>query len=281
MPGILLRVDGPQPIEAVTARDPSAALRRDGQCRIGARIHGDDQASRRDRAHAPRRPHRRVDVLEAARRPSSRPGVVTELDASPRRYREAGVAPSFLGYGSNPAFPPRSASRSTTRSCTASRPQAAHPGRRRRQPRPRVHLQGLGRRLGAHRCVGDAATARGRSWSTSRAGRWRRGSRGAPGNRLGDVGAAIETVVNEHGFGVVREYVGHGVGHADARGAAGAELRRGRAPVCGSRRAWCCALEPMVTWAATADAQLDDDWTVVTADGSLSAHFEHTVGGHR
>ncbi len=96
------------------------------------------------------------------------------------------------------------------------------------------------------------------------------------GNRLGDVGAAIEAVARPHGYGVVREYVGHGIGrslHEDpsipnyGRPGRGLELAEG----------WVLAVEPMFNLGGAATRTLDDGWTVVTADGSVSAHWEHTV----
>jgi methionyl aminopeptidase len=96
------------------------------------------------------------------------------------------------------------------------------------------------------------------------------------GNRLGDVGAAAESPVNKAGFGVVREYVGHGIGtamHEDPDvpnfGPAGRGLKL--------RAGIVLAIEPMVTAGRPASRTLDDGWTVVTADGSRAAHFEHTV----
>jgi methionyl aminopeptidase len=97
-----------------------------------------------------------------------------------------------------------------------------------------------------------------------------------PGQRLGDVGHAIEAVVHGAGFSVVREFVGHGIGrslHEDPQvpnfGPAG------RGPVL--EEGWVLAIEPMVNMGGWRTRVLDDGWTVVTADHSLSAHFEHTV----
>jgi methionyl aminopeptidase len=96
------------------------------------------------------------------------------------------------------------------------------------------------------------------------------------GNRLGDVGAAAESPVNKAGFGVVREYVGHGIGtemHEEPDvpnyGPAGRGLKL--------RSGIVLAIEPMVTAGRPSSRTLDDGWTVVTADGSRAAHFEHTV----
>ena len=97
-----------------------------------------------------------------------------------------------------------------------------------------------------------------------------------PGNRLGDVGAVSEAVVEKAGFSVVREYVGHGIGtamHEDPQvpnhGPAGRGLRL--------KAGLVIAIEPMVNAGGPGNRLLDDGWTVVTADGSRSAHFEHTV----
>ena len=96
------------------------------------------------------------------------------------------------------------------------------------------------------------------------------------GVRKGDIGAAIQEVIESAGYGVVRGYVGHGVGREMheppsmpnyGRPGSGMTMRRGMV----------VALEPMATVGDPATAVLDDGWTVVTADGSLSAHFEHTV----
>jgi methionyl aminopeptidase len=96
------------------------------------------------------------------------------------------------------------------------------------------------------------------------------------GNRLGDVGAVSEDVVSHAGFSVVREYVGHGIGtamHEDPQvpnyGPAGRGLRL--------KTGLVIAIEPMVNAGSAQTRLLDDGWTVVTADGRRSAHFEHTI----
>jgi methionyl aminopeptidase len=96
------------------------------------------------------------------------------------------------------------------------------------------------------------------------------------GARLGDIGAAIEEVARQQGVGVVTEIGGHGIGrhmHADPHVAhtgkrgSGPRLKAGMA----------ITVEPMVNLGGAAVRQLDDGWTIVTADGSLSAQWEHTV----
>ncbi len=97
-----------------------------------------------------------------------------------------------------------------------------------------------------------------------------------PGNRLGDVSAAVQQWVEKNGYSVVREFVGHGIGtrmHEDPQipnyGPAGQGPRLQEGMV--------LAIEPMVNVGSPAVKVLDDQWTAVTEDGSDSAHFEHTV----
>ncbi|HEX2052810.1 MAG TPA: type I methionyl aminopeptidase [Actinomycetota bacterium] len=97
-----------------------------------------------------------------------------------------------------------------------------------------------------------------------------------PGNRLGDIGYAIQQVVERAGFSIVREFVGHGIGrsmHEDPQ--VPNYGKPGRGPVL--EEGWVLAIEPMVNTGGWETKLLADNWSVVTADGSLSAHFEHTV----
>jgi methionyl aminopeptidase len=97
-----------------------------------------------------------------------------------------------------------------------------------------------------------------------------------PGHRLGDVGSVIEACAERHGYSVVRDFVGHGIGRAMHEppavpnyGLRGRGLRL--------RAGMVLAIEPMLN-AGTGEVRiLDDGWTAVTADASLSAHVEHTV----
>ncbi len=96
------------------------------------------------------------------------------------------------------------------------------------------------------------------------------------GNRVTDISAAVEAVAQPHGYGVVREYVGHGVGralHEDPQVPNYGRPGRGPKLVPGL----VLAVEPMFNLGTADTAVLDDDWTVVTADGQVSAHWEHTV----
>ena len=97
-----------------------------------------------------------------------------------------------------------------------------------------------------------------------------------PGARVGDISAAVQAYGEARGYGVVREFVGHGVGrflHEDPQipnyGIAG------RGPLL--RAGMCIAIEPMFNLGDWKTRILDDQWTVVTADGKLSSHFEHSI----
>jgi methionyl aminopeptidase len=97
-----------------------------------------------------------------------------------------------------------------------------------------------------------------------------------PGNRLHEIGRAVQSFVETAGFSVVRKYVGHAIGtemHEEPSvpnfwpGAPGPKMKAGNV----------FAVEPMVNVGGPDTVELDDGWSVVTADGSLSAHFEHTI----
>ena len=97
-----------------------------------------------------------------------------------------------------------------------------------------------------------------------------------PGNRLYDISAAVQRHVEANGFSVVREFVGHGIGrslHEDPQVPNFGEAGRGPRIQSGM----VLAIEPMVNAGGSKTVVQDDQWTAVTADGSLSAHFEHTV----
>jgi methionyl aminopeptidase len=97
-----------------------------------------------------------------------------------------------------------------------------------------------------------------------------------PGARVEDISAAVEDVGRAHGYGIVRPFVGHGIGtkmHEDPQvpnyrtGRRGEELKPGI----------CLAIEPMFTLGSGDVHVADDRWTVRTDDGALAAHFEHTI----
>jgi methionyl aminopeptidase len=124
--------------------------------------------------------------------------------------------------------------------------------------------------------VGQVDDAARRLIETTERAMWAGIAQVRAGNRLSDIGHAVEKVAAAPGYGVVREYVGHGIGtrmHEEpqvpnyGRPGRGLRLEVGLA----------LAIEPMVNEGSPESRVLDDGWTVVTRDGSRSAHFEHTV----
>jgi methionyl aminopeptidase len=207
-----------------------------------------------------------------------RPGlVVKELDRIVRReFARHDVIPTFLGYG-HPAYP--------ATVCVSVNEEIVHgiPGKRMLKEGDIVSLD-LGCTYKGF--VADSAvtvivgapkdTVAEKLVNVTREALEAGISQAKAGNRMGAISHAIQTHIESHGFGVVREYVGHGVGrdmHEEPQVPNFGPADRG--PVL--KKGMVLALEPMVTVGDWRTRQLDDHWTVVTADGSLAAHFEHTI----
>jgi methionyl aminopeptidase len=206
-----------------------------------------------------------------------KPGVVVkELDKIVRKeYARRGVIPTFLGY----AQPPYPAT-----VCVSINEDLVHgiPGNRVIKQGDIVSID-----LGAtyKGFVGDSALTVGVGEITPEAQRlidvtreslWRGIKAARPGVRLGVVSNAIGEYIESEGFGVVREYVGHGVGremHEEPQVPNYGPPDRG--PIL--RKGMVLALEPMVTVGDWRTKKQADGWTVSTLDGSLCAHFEHTI----
>jgi methionyl aminopeptidase len=205
-----------------------------------------------------------------------RPGISTrELDAiAERSMRDAGATPSFKGYRGFPAS-----------ICASVNEEVVHgiPGDRVLQEGDLVSIDVGAIWEGFH---GDSAVtvfvAEPPSGEAEKLVRVTQESLEAgiaqlrSGNRLSDVSHAVQQIVEGAGLSVVREYVGHGIGralHEDPQipnygpPGRGPEIRPGLV----------VAIEPMVNLGDWQTVLLEDHWTVVTADGSLSAHFEHTI----
>jgi methionyl aminopeptidase len=213
-----------------------------------------------------------LDVLVAA----CRPGVTTwELDRlAAEGARARGAAPAFLGYQGYPAS-----------LCVSVNDEVVHgiPSRDRVVREGDlvsldfgVVLDGWFGDSARTLAVGPVSDVAARLVETCAGALARAIEAARPDGALGDLGAAVVAHVRPRGFSVVRDFVGHGIGrrlHEPPQvpnvGRAGEGLRL--------RAGMVLAIEPMVN-AGDADVEtLDDGWTAVTADGSLSAHFEHTV----
>jgi methionyl aminopeptidase len=98
-----------------------------------------------------------------------------------------------------------------------------------------------------------------------------------PGNRIGDIGAAVQRYCESHGYGVVRELVGHGIGQKLHEEPSNVPMygKPGKGDLL--REGMTICIEPMINQGTHRVVFLDDKWTVVTADGKLSAHYEHTI----
>lgn len=211
-----------------------------------------------------------------------RPGISTgELDRLAERHiRAAGAIPSFKGYpGNNPRKPfPASI-------CISIDDEIVHgiPGERTIRPGMVVSIDAGAILDGWH---GDAArtfyvgdeppTATRALIEGTRLAMMAGIAAARPGNHIEDIGAAVEDIAAPAGFGVIRHYVGHGIGrqmHEEPQvpnyrtGWTGRKLEAGL----------CLAIEPMFTLGSYETKTLADGWTVATADASLAAHFEHTI----
>lgn len=214
------------------------------------------------------------EVIQMLRR-SVEPGITTkELDNI--AYKEIvrqGAKPTFKGYRGFPAS-----------ICASVNEEIVHgiPGKRVLKEGDIIKLD-VGATIGGF--IGDAAVSLGvgtvsqESTDLMEATRLslEEGIKAArPGARIGDIGAAIQAFSEARGYAVVREFVGHGVGrflHEDPQ--VPNYGQPGRGPLL--RPGMCIAIEPMLNVGDWHTRILDDQWTVVTADGSLSAHFEHTI----
>ncbi|NUQ37252.1 MAG: type I methionyl aminopeptidase [Caldilineales bacterium] len=211
-----------------------------------------------------------------ALRPHIRPGISTaELDAIALDFiRSQDATPTFLGYRGFPAS-----------ICTSINDELVHG-----IPSPTRHLavgdiisidvgatyRGWVGDSGWTYAVGPISAAAQQLLDVTEAALWAGIAQARAGNRIGDIAAAMQELVEQAGFSVVREYTSHGVGRQMHEppsilnyGQPGTGLRL--------RPGMTFALEPMVQagdWRTRVDA---DAWTVRTRDGSLSAHFEHTI----
>ena len=204
------------------------------------------------------------------------PGVTTEdLDRMAERLlREAGAEPAFKGYRGYPAT-----------LCASINDEVVHgipSGSRALQAGDVVSLD-IGAKIGGFYGdsaitvpVGDVPESTRRLLRVTRESLDRAIAQVRVGGRLSDLGHAVQHWVEQHGYSVVREFVGHGIGerlHEDPQIPNYGEPGRGPKLAAGM----VLAIEPMVAMGGPQTKVLGDGWTAVTRDGSLAAHFEHTV----
>jgi methionyl aminopeptidase len=206
-----------------------------------------------------------------------KPGMSTEdLDAAAERFirSHAGAVPSFKGLYGFPAS-----------LCTSVDVEIVHgiPSRKKVLHEGSivsvdcgVHLDGMHADSAVTLAVGAIPAEVQRLLDVTRASLEAGIAAAVVGNHVGDIGHAVQQVAEGAGYGVVRELVGHGIG---ARFHEEPQVPNFGAPGRGPalRPGMTLAIEPMITAGNPATKTLKDKWTVVTVDGSLSAHFEHTI----
>jgi len=217
-----------------------------------------------------------AQVLEAMAQ-MVRPGISTlDLDREAEAIiRKAGAVPSFKGYG-EPPFP--------ASICASIDAEVVHGiplATRILQPGEIIsvdvgaYFEGFHADAARTFAVGDISADKAELVRFTEAAFWAGFEKAVIGNRLGDVSAAVQRIAESHGYGVVRELTGHGVGrrlHEDPDlpnfGHAGRGMRLEEGLV--------LAMEPMITLGSRHIAILEDGWTIVTSDRKPAAHYENT-----
>ena len=202
------------------------------------------------------------------------PGITTwEIDEIVRKYIEGqGAVPSFLGYGGFPAS-----------ACISVNNVVIHGIPRKNQILKQGDIVSIdvgafyegfhGDNAWTFPC-GEVSKEAQALMDVTRESLFEGINAARPGNRLGDIGSAVQRYVEARGYSVVRDFVGHGVGaelHEDP------SVPNYGTPGRGVRPGMTIAIEPMVNQGVHTVETLSDNWSVVTSDGKLSAHFEHTI----
>ena len=203
------------------------------------------------------------------------PGITTEElnRIADENIRKHGAVPTFLGYQGFPAA-----------ICASVNEEIVHgiPGKRALQEGDIIKMD-VGATIDGF--IGDAAISVAVGQISEAARQLMEDTRASlhagiaaaqPGQRIGDISAAVQHYAEARGYGVVKGFVGHGVGrhlHEDPQVPNYGEPGKGHL----LRPGMCICIEPMLNIGTAETLILDDDWTVVTADGALSAHFEHTL----
>ena len=204
------------------------------------------------------------------------PGVTTaEIDKIAYDYiKKCGAEPNFLNYGGFPAT-----------ACISINDEVIHgiPSKDRVIKSGDIVSIDLGAKINGFNgdnaatfAAGDISPEAKRLCDTTRESLYVGIEKAVAGGRIGDIGSAIASYCEKRGYSVVREYVGHGVGkdlHEDPSVPNFGTPGRGVRLIPGMT----IAIEPMINMGKAGVKRLSDGWTVKTKDGSLSAHFEHTV----
>ena len=205
-----------------------------------------------------------------------KPGVTTyEIDQIAYRYiKKQGAEPNFLNYNGFPAT-----------ACISINDEVIHgiPSKKRVLKEGDIVSIDLGAKVNGYNgdnaatfAVGNITENAKRLCDTTRESLYKAIEQAVAGNRIGDIGFAVQSYCEERGFSVVREYTGHGIGthlHEDPSVPNYGTAGRGQRLLPGM----IIAIEPMINEGSKAVKCLPDGWTVKTLDGKLSAHFEHTV----
>lgn len=205
-----------------------------------------------------------------------KPGISTwEIDKIAYDYiKKQGAEPNFLNLYGFPAT-----------ACISINDEVIHgiPNKKRILREGDIVSIDLGAKIGGYNgdnaatfAVGQISPEAQRLCDTTRESLYKGIEKAVPGGRIGDIGSAVQEYCESRGYGVVRDYTGHGVGtslHEDPEvpnfGTAGRGIRL--------LPGMTIAIEPMINQGTYRINQMSDGWTVKTADGKLSAHFEHTV----
>lgn len=204
------------------------------------------------------------------------PGVTTaELDRIAEKYiLSQGAVPNFKGYEGYPAT-----------ACISINNEVIHgiPSKKRRIEAGDIVSVDLGAKFDGYHgdnaatfACGDISAEAKRLMDTTRESLYEGIAAAVSGGRLGDIGHAIQQYVEERGFSVVRQFVGHGIGRNLHEAP---EVPNYGTPGRGIRLmpGMTLAIEPMINLGKSEVKIMPDGWTVLTKDGSLSAHFEHTI----
>lgn len=205
-----------------------------------------------------------------------KPGITTyEIDRIAYKYiKKQGAEPNFLNYNGFPAT-----------ACISINDEVIHgiPSKKRVLKEGDIVSIDLGAKVNGYNgdnaatfAVGNITESAKRLCDTTRESLYKAIEQAVAGNRIGDIGFAVQSYCEERGFSVVREYTGHGIGthlHEDPSVPNYGTQGRGQRLLPGM----IIAIEPMINEGSKAVKCLPDGWTVKTLDGKLSAHFEHTV----